>query len=145
MLETIGRILVPVDFSAPSDIALRAARALAKRYDASLILLHVTPLDVGEGDAVPSQAERAFALRELSSRAEAHNGDAAMCETDVISGDARSEIVRYADVIKPDVIVIATHGQTSLSSVFLGNVAEHVVRLAACPVIVIPRVATSPW
>ena len=43
-----------------------------------------------------------------------------------------------------DLILMGTHGRTGLTHVFLGSVAEHVVRQAPCPVLVIRKAAEVP-
>lgn len=55
----------------------------------------------------------------------------------VIHGSAAIEICNAANE-DVDLIVISTHGRTGLGHVLLGSVAEHVVRYAHCPVLVIP-------
>jgi nucleotide-binding universal stress UspA family protein len=47
------------------------------------------------------------------------------------------EIVGAAKKLESDLIVISTHGRTGLKHVFMGSVAENVVRLAPCPVLVV--------
>ena len=55
----------------------------------------------------------------------------------VRSGSPAIEIIAAAKELDADVIVISTHGYTGLTHVFLGSVAEHVVRRAPCPVLVV--------
>jgi nucleotide-binding universal stress UspA family protein len=50
-----------------------------------------------------------------------------------------SAIVEYAEAIHADVIVIGTHGRQGVSRLLIGSVAEHVVRHARCPVLVVRR------
>jgi nucleotide-binding universal stress UspA family protein len=47
------------------------------------------------------------------------------------------EIVRYARDAEIGLIVIGTHGRGGLAHVFLGSVAENVVRKAPCPVLTV--------
>jgi universal stress protein A len=58
-------------------------------------------------------------------------------ETLVKIGYASEEIVKAANQLPADLIVISTHGHTGLRHVFLGSVAEHVVQRAPCPVLVV--------
>ena len=62
----------------------------------------------------------------------------------VVLGSPSHEIVKSAAAEKVDLIVIATHGRTGVSRLFIGSVAERVVRTAPCPVMTIrPMAVTS--
>ncbi|MEZ6094353.1 MAG: universal stress protein [Pirellulaceae bacterium] len=52
-------------------------------------------------------------------------------------GDPGSEITRFAKENDAGLIVISSHGRTGVSRLLLGSVAERVVRLAPCPVLVL--------
>ena len=52
-------------------------------------------------------------------------------------GSPAAEIVRFADEEKMEMIVIATHGESAFHHFIFGSVAEKVIRLASCPVLVI--------
>ena len=49
----------------------------------------------------------------------------------------QAEIIHMAKNIQCDLIVIGTHGRTGLAHLLMGSVAEHVVRKATCPVLVV--------
>ena len=51
-------------------------------------------------------------------------------------GDPGTKIVEYAREIKADLIVMPSHGRTGIKHLLLGSVAERVIRLAECPVMV---------
>ena len=53
-------------------------------------------------------------------------------------GRPAEEISAAAAEIKADLIILAAHGRTGLDRYFVGSVAEHLVRLAPCPVYLIP-------
>src|SRR6266571_4113109 len=66
-----------------------------------------------------------------------------ICQQVTLSGEA--EWPKVADAVIEaeqgvDLILMGTHGRTGLAHVFLGSVAEHVVRQAPCPVLVVRRV-----
>ena len=52
-------------------------------------------------------------------------------------GDPASEIVDFASGIAADIIVLPSHGRTGLTHLLIGSVAERVIRLAKCPVLVL--------
>jgi universal stress protein A len=145
MTESITRVLVPVDFSAHSDRALRYAATLAGRVGASVELLHVVE-DFTYGafsevyvphvpaliqEAINSAVER---LTPLKAEVFPHGTDV---ETVVYVGRAALTIVEYASAGKFDLIVMGTHGRTGLSHLFMGSVAEQVLRTAPCPVLTV--------
>lgn len=62
----------------------------------------------------------------------------------VVAGSARSTILRELREHRYDLVVMGTHGRTGLSRLFLGSVAEHVVRAAPCPVLIVRCNAPEP-
>jgi nucleotide-binding universal stress UspA family protein len=133
----LGTILHPTDFSEHSEFAFRLARALARDYNARLVLLHVAPVPtvIYAGGAVPPDpwldTEEAKAkLRELEGQAQG-----VRVESQVMEGDPVDMILRAAEETNSDVIVMGTHGRTALSRLLLGSVAESVLRKAPCPVL----------
>jgi len=145
MTDSITRILVPVDFSPHSDRALAYAARLAGQVGASVELLHVVE-DRFVGGAftteiyVPSLPEMIQGLiDEASSRLESfktamfpHGSDVT---TAVMVGHGANTIVEHAASGGFDLIVMGTHGRTGFSHLFMGSVAERVVRTAACAVL----------
>jgi len=138
----IKNILVPVDFSDCSEKALRYAMPLAEQNKAAITLLHVTAGCVTGGfsavDYVQLRGEmRASAEHQLSELVAQQKNDEVKVEFRTAEGDAGSEIIAAARTLPADLIVISTHGRTGLAHALLGSVAEHVVRRAPCPVLVV--------
>lgn len=140
----LKKILVPVDFSDCSKKALQYALPLARQHGAGLVLLHVAPppvYTVGEFGTVDSGAleeeMRKRSEQQLAAFEANEVGTGVPCERMLLMGDAAREIVRQAKEAEVDLIVISTHGRTGLKHVLLGSVAEHVVRRASCPVLVV--------
>ena len=143
-LLRLRKILVPVDFSPPSQKALEYAIDFARQVGGELTLLHVlkplaTPAfpDLGAAPAFSEQqlVEAESDLRELAARANAAGVAHATC--DMRMGFATNEIVDAARELESDLIVIATHGYTGLRHFCIGSTAERVVRAAPCPVFVV--------
>jgi universal stress protein A len=145
MTESLNRILVPVDFSAHSEKAIRYATTLANKFGARLSLLHVVedPFVTGAWQAevfVPNIPEllndliRA-AKTQLAERKKNLAAHGFIIETAVITGRPATAIVEYASTGEFDLIVMGTHGRTGLSHALLGSVAERVVQKAPCPVL----------
>lgn len=135
----IKTILHPTDFSKPSESALRLACALARDYEARLVLLHVVepPVYYGElGMTVPLPPDFHEGLhRRLSNLVPADSG--IPVETVLIEGSAPREILHVAEDQKVDLIVLGTHGRTGVARVLLGSVAESVIRHSSIPVLTV--------
>ena len=140
----IKRILVPTDFSAHASDALDHARSLAEKFNARLTLLHVfEPINLAY-ESVSAQmvecAQRAEDdARELLADlyADLKEAPGPAVHSVFVTGRPEEKIVSMAKKLKQDLIVISTHGHTGLKHLFLGSVAERVLRHANCPVLVL--------
>ncbi len=140
MTKLFCNVLCPIDFDANSLAALDIARDNVAEAG-KLILLHVVPVPVpalGQPIAVDllSGAEEDARVR-LAQIARERLGDKVPYEIQAVTGDPAVEIVRVAIESKADVIVMATHGRAGLSHLFLGSVAERVVRDSPRPVLTV--------
>lgn len=144
------KILVAVDFSTFSREALRAGLDFAKLKGAKVTALHVAKdkgnealyTVYGEGmiPAVPASKNREDGRVALENRLDLMIRDVSAgekIESLVFYGNPKNEILALARSGGFDLIVMGTHGREGLSRVFLGSVAEHVIRHAPCPVYVI--------
>jgi nucleotide-binding universal stress UspA family protein len=136
------RILVPVDFSDPSRLALRAAIGFARRFGSRLAVVHVTRRNRPDSHVVAEQVGITFDTRragraKLTEFIERETlGDLQPARL-VVDGVPFNEIARTAVSWKADLVVIATHGYSGLKHVLLGSTTERVVRYAPCPVLVV--------
>lgn len=141
------RILVPLDFSAPSLRTLRLAGEWAARFGAEICLLHVVESinTIGLFGAEPIAAlpppvdYRAQVRAELERLARAEFPDATAVSVHLRDGSAFDQIASAARELEADLIIIATHGRTGLTHALLGSMAERVVRHAPCPVLTLRR------
>jgi nucleotide-binding universal stress UspA family protein len=139
----VKKVLVPIDFSEASLKALRYAVALAGRFGSSLCLVHVVEPasflnDVRNVPLAVSDREAANQLHhKLVMVARKRIDPVTPVHPLVCIGKPFDEIVKAAKAFNADLIVISTHGRTGLKHVFMGSVAENVVRLAPCPVLVV--------
>jgi len=141
---SIQHVLVPTDFSASAERALDYAIRLARTLNARLTVLHVmqpVPMaGVDMGVALPEtylqEVEKAVqaGMEEALARVTAAGLTA---ERLVLYGVPFQDIVETAKARQVDLIVMGTHGHTGLMHVLLGSVAERVVRLAPCSVLVV--------
>jgi nucleotide-binding universal stress UspA family protein len=137
-------ILVATDFSEPSDAALRYGRALAQRFDATLIVLHVadvvtTGMGAEGGTFVDAQrhAEEAALLRVDALLTDADRRALRARAVAIASILPADTIVGFATRADVDLIVLGTHGRSGLAHMLVGSVAESVVRTAPCPVLTV--------
>lgn len=139
------QILVPTDFSPHAEKAFAVAKDMARAGGGKIHLLHVVepaaaaPLALA---GILPQGEMVERL-EASARETLHDfvarnkGDLEV-EGLLAVGSPAVEVTRYAEKNKIDLIVTATHGRTGIAHALLGSVAERIVRMAHCPVMVIP-------
>lgn len=133
------RVVVPVDFSEESLAAVDAALEIAAG-PSSIHVVHVLPeLVVIE----PSVAWATIDDEDRVRNTEQQLRDAFQSEkyrgivVKVLVGDPGHSIADYAQEESADLIVLPSHGRTGLKRMLIGSVAERVVRLAHCPVLVI--------
>jgi nucleotide-binding universal stress UspA family protein len=132
-----ARILVPTDFSAPSEAALAYGQKMADQFDAALHLLHIAEnpfLRAVSGDRRSREEAPARWLQDRLREADRRRGAVTVVEQ---SDEPASEILRYVKSNNIDLIVMGTHGRAGLARAALGSVAETVVRAASCPVLTV--------
>lgn len=134
------RIVCPVDFDPNSFGALDTACEIARESGGKVHLLHAVPLTVPAQGQPLTLEPLSGAAHDARVRLERIVGER-LAKIDheiiVVTGDPAAEIIRVADEVKADAIVMATHGRTGLGHLLLGSVAERVVREAPCPVLTI--------
>jgi nucleotide-binding universal stress UspA family protein len=134
----IQHILVPTDFSPDAEQALEHAVALAQQFKARITLLHAIHLPVTTEVALTAYFSEmeASAQRDMETYQKRVADAGLTVEALVLVGDPFRQITETAANAGVDLIVMGTHGRTGLQHWMLGSVAERVVRLAPCPVLV---------
>jgi nucleotide-binding universal stress UspA family protein len=143
----INRILVPTDFSRDSLKALNYAIDFAQPEDTELLLVNVVE-PIRNTRLVPDVSEllesrREDAAEKLAALEKRTKERYPNCRAEVHFGIPYQAIVEVAKKWNADLIIISTHGHTGLYHLFLGSVAERVVRIAECPVLTV-RTALAP-
>jgi universal stress protein A len=142
----MNAVLVATDFGETSNAALIYGRNLARTFGARLHVLHVaqevSPTAGEEFFPGDLDALQADVVERATSRLEASLTDndlTVLRATPVVrpSADPARAIIDYAKEAHADIVVVGTHGRGPLSHLFMGSVAEHVVRHAPCPVLVV--------
>jgi nucleotide-binding universal stress UspA family protein len=138
--------LVPTDFSSCARNAAEEALMLAKSFSARVVFFHVLDLyfshtiayahELGVSVPIPPPSPQ-----EIEPEWEAFLSGLPLEKVDweksTGEGQAATAIVRQAENIQADMIVIGTHGRSGLPHMLLGSVAEKVVRTASCSVLTI--------
>lgn len=144
-------VVAPVDFSEHSQTAALVAADLASRFGSQLLLVHAVPAlpklppDVSIFHEAEYEDElRKDAERRLRTLANELSRTGITVQIDVgVANDVGMEILRMAERNQGELIVIATHGMTGWRRLAFGSIAEKVVRLATCPVLVLRAKATA--
>lgn len=138
---TVRTILHPTDFSEPSRAAWQVACALAQTYKARLVALHVVmPVTMAYGEVITTEAveQQVASARQALEQWQATESGLNV-ERLLETGDPVEGILRVANQLPADLVVLGSHGRTGLARLLLGSVAEQVVRKASCPVLVVKR------
>jgi nucleotide-binding universal stress UspA family protein len=141
MSTEFKHLVVPIDFGEASERALGTAIDLAQRFGAELTLVHVYEIPAY------AYAGLTFATADLLAPIE----DAALAALDAKLREVKAklpgakavlrrgppalEILATIEEIRPDLVVMGTHGRQGISRALLGSVAEKVVRLSPSPVL----------
>lgn len=146
-------VICAVDFSDHSARALRYAAALSMAEHAQLHVISV--IDPLLADAAAAaydleslSAETASDLRLFITTTLGHRPDVRDPAIRIAVGDAAREILRAAETVRADLIVLGTHGLGGLRKLFFGSTTDHVLRDAGTAVLAVPLAAkatTSPF
>lgn len=142
---SIRKILVPVDFSECAMAGAIYAALLAKTFGAKVVLFHaifppapVVMDRISVSISPRDKADRANAQLSMEAFTQLDFLHDTKCETEIRTGYAKDEICGAVSRGNIDLIVTSSHGRTGFNRMLLGSVAEHVMRYAQCPVMIVP-------
>ena len=124
-------ILCPTDFSPSSEEALRHA-ATHCGGDTELLVLHVGSPESGDRGSLLKEH-----LHHFSEHSDLLSNYGCKVRFAVEYGTPSAAIIDYADRVKADMIVMGSHGESSIGRLLVGSTAEAVMRHAPCPVLVL--------
>jgi nucleotide-binding universal stress UspA family protein len=133
----VSNILFATDFSPASESVLPYARALARAYDAQLVIAHVVapgvvavepPVLVNMSQLAQEQMEQLQTSEQLES---------VRHKEIVVEGPIWESINRIIEEQEIDLVVVGTHARTGIGKFILGSVAEEIFRQAPCPVLTV--------
>jgi nucleotide-binding universal stress UspA family protein len=144
----LRRSLVPTDFGEAAAKALDFAIDLAKKYGATITLLHVYEVPIYPYPGTLADIDFVTPIREAAQK----ELDSAFDSLKLRGGEARAELlygVPWSAILdtaanqKADLIVMGTHGRKGVMHALLGSVAEKVVRLSPVPVLTVRSSETA--
>ena len=140
---TMEKILCPADFFPASDEAVTYAAGLAANYDASIHLLHVvTPIAAGtyeyaiDTDEIMRSMEEK-SMEELNKLVARVKKAGVAVTSELRTGDVYEEIKGSIVDVKPDLIVMGTHGRRGVERWFIGSTTEKLLRHSPVPLVTI--------
>lgn len=148
-LFTITKVVVPIDFSASSYVSLNAAIDIARTFGAGIYLVHVIPmLPTPQEDAAigvnfyPESEALGASLREAETRLNGLVGRVRAAGLEAGCGvetgnDVVGNILLVLKREKADMLVLSTHGVSGWRAVVFGSIAEKLVRLVECPLLLL--------
>jgi nucleotide-binding universal stress UspA family protein len=129
-------ILIPTDYSEASFNALETAIVIAKRNNASLVLLHIdeTGYLPEETYSIKNASQIGHAIADNIKQRHGINTTVLFKE-----GFIGPTIVRMAFEIKPDLIVMGAYGASGHRDLFIGSNSYYTIKNACCPVLIVPE------
>jgi nucleotide-binding universal stress UspA family protein len=139
----INHILVPIDFSRDAEDAINMAISLAKELGARITLMHVIhDVYVGVGEMAAALPASYYEEIEEDVKREVQTYLSKVVEAGLQGDSIVVHGVPFQSILDTiadqhiDLVIMGTHGRTGLKHVLLGSVAEKVIRMATCPVMV---------
>ncbi|UCG39288.1 MAG: universal stress protein [bacterium] len=144
-IDKIKKILVPVDFSTTANRAFAYAREMVECTGGELHLIHVLDTDFLSGALLITIEPVEESVAKWKKRAQDKLKTVYLREeygdlnpvVHLKEGKPHEEILKAAEEIGADMIIIGSHGRTGLEKAIFGSVAERVVRMAPIPVLLV--------
>jgi nucleotide-binding universal stress UspA family protein len=140
---SIKRILVPVDFSEPSQRAVEYGLSLALQFDARLVLTHIVPSSTALIYTFPTESfafekeQARYAKSMLPDLVPQEHRERVDLKTIVKVGEVRSELLEIVKSEKIDLVVMGTHGRKAFERFFLGSLTERMLRKLGVPILTV--------
>jgi nucleotide-binding universal stress UspA family protein len=133
------KILVPVDGSKYSNEAVQYACSIAQKFNSELILLHVIPDILSDGDAgfIDYKPLEEAARKKIDAAKEILASNGLRASTRMESGPTADTIINIAEEEAADLIVIGSRGLSTAKRFLLGSVSNSVSHHAPCPVLIV--------
>jgi nucleotide-binding universal stress UspA family protein len=152
----LHEILVPLDPDSMHDDSLPVAESLAKAFGAQLRLLSIVPTfstltgqQAATSSLMPGTTQAMLDIREDNARTHLREHVDAMQKqgidstADVARGDPAATILKAAEQLECDLIVLSTHGKAGVGAFWARSVAPHVAQRTKKPLLLIPLPPTD--
>lgn len=140
------KILVPTDFSKEAEFALKVASQFARNYGSDIYLLHLLELPIQEVDALNTYSELPSAMffmelaqQKLKTLMKSDYLEGLKVHVTIKPESAPNGIIEQCRKHKINMIIMGSHGVSGLKEMFIGSIAEKVVRASDIPVLVIKK------
>lgn len=136
-------IVLALDGSSSSELAMAQAVDLAKTQGSTIHAVHVVEIVAARGGG-PIQIDAREQQEKIERQVKALTDDGVKVQLHVhgaMAGGPAHVIASVAKEVGADLVVSGTRGHTALAGVFLGSVAQRLLSLAQCPVLVVPKAA----
>ena len=139
------KVFVATDFSETSQKAIAYAKKMTSQMECKLGIVHIFDSSLIQTPLPYYPAEHHF-LDEFIKKArdkgkikldETAKDVGENCEVYFLEGKPSKQLIKFVEENDVDLLILGTHGYTGLSRLFLGSVAESVLRKAQCPVLTI--------
>ncbi len=140
--KLIKKILVPTDGSDSSMRAAEFALKLAKYFESEIIAIYV--IDHVILEEISKIHERHELEEEIKRKAERYlnyivksaQREGLKASSILVEGQPHDQIIRHAELLGVDLIVMGSKGRRGMNRILIGSVAERVIEYAPCPVLV---------
>jgi len=135
----IKKVLIPSNFSDVSNKAIEVALPMIAQLGADIVFVHILER-IDHPDPLSKLFDKGYAY--LTNRAQTLLNDLVMlakgrgmrADSELLEGAPYIEVLKFADKIGADLIIMATHGRRGFNRLILGSQAEKIVRMATGPV-----------
>jgi len=146
----VKNILFATDFLSNSNQALKYAIDLKNKYQGRLVILNINEDFLNKGEMVMSRVnvnevkknnkQIALNTKKMFTKMLAKAGIENASDIEVVQrkGVASKEIIKYADFIKSDFIIIGSNNRSKISDLLVGSTARKVINNSKIPVLVVP-------
>jgi len=141
----IKNILCPVDFSQESERALKNAITIARRFNTELLIISVCKTYFSRSSRIEvdwdKENEKAHLehLKKFNLFLRNFNLTNLHWDSEILSGDPSTEILRAISRYKSDLVIMGTTGKSNLSRLMLGSVTEKIIRDVPCSLITLKK------
>ncbi len=140
------RIVSPIDLSSASTSVLQWAGYFGAAFRGGIEVVHVdhveAPVYFTSGQLAELNQQVIANRRSLESMvrelAERTLGQQVPWKVKITEGPAIDELQKRLKTDQPDLVVMGSHGRSGVRRALLGSVAENLIRLANCPVLIVP-------